>query len=67
MLGDKLSRLGMAVAISLSMLSPALAQNSRGAAFTPINIEEIRAAAKAELSNARAAGRLKKARSWTKA
>lgn len=58
MLGDKLSRLGMAVAISLSMLSPALAQGSRGAAFTPINIEEIRTAAKSELSNARAAGRL---------
>ena len=59
MLGDKLSRLGLAVAISLSVISPSLAQSTNpGASFTPINIEEIRAAAKSELSNARSAGRL---------
>lgn len=63
MLGEKLGRSGLAVgmiaalAMSLSVLSPASA-DTRGAMFTPINIEEIRSAAKTELANARSAGRL---------
>ena len=61
MSGANFGRLAVSLSLGLATLSMACSQSfalPSGGVYTPINIEEVRAAAKSELKNARAAGRL---------
>ena len=61
MSGANFGRIAISLSLGLAALSMACGQSfalPSGGSYTPINIEEVRAAAKSQLKNARAAGRL---------